>query len=83
MSVISDAMAKVEAHYAQIGSDVDAIAAAITVLNGNITALQNSAGTVTPADQALIDSTEAQGAAVQAKVDALATSLAAPATPAS
>ncbi len=72
MSAISDFAAKQKAFNDEVGSDLDAIQAAIQALNDKITALQNSAGTVTPEDQALIDQLQTDGAALAAKADALA-----------
>ena len=72
MSAISDFVAKVTAFNQDVSDDLDALQAAIGNLNDTITALNNSAGTVTPADQALIDQAVAQGTALAAKADALA-----------
>lgn len=72
MSVISDYAAKQEAFNTQIATDLSAVAAQITALNATITQLQNSVGTVTPEDQALIDKLQTDGAALQSQADTLA-----------
>lgn len=72
MSSISDYVAKQTVFNQDVSDDLDAIGAQIKALNDTITALQNSAGTVTPADQALIDQALAQAAALAAKADAAA-----------
>lgn len=46
-------------------------------LNDKITELQNSQGTVTPADQALIDDLQIQGSALAARLEGVSASLAA------
>lgn len=72
MSAISDFAAKQKAFNDEFSSDFDAVQAAIQALNDKIAALQNSAGTVTPEDQALIDQLENDGQALVSKADALA-----------
>jgi hypothetical protein len=72
MSAISDFAVKQNAHNAKVSSDLDAINTGISNLNALIATLQNSAGTVTPEDQATLDQIEAAGAALETKADALA-----------
>ena len=72
MSAISDFAAKQKAFNTEVSDDLDAITIAIGALNDKITALQDSAGTVTPEDQALIDQLQADGNTLTAKADALA-----------
>jgi hypothetical protein len=72
MSAISDFAAKQSAFNADVSADLDAIQTAIAALNATITQLQNSPGTVTPADQALIDKLVTDGAALATKADTLA-----------
>lgn len=75
MSALSDALATFAADQANFNGKLDValtnIAADIAGLNDLITKLQASSGEVTPADQALIDQLETQGAALAAKADAL------------
>ena len=72
MSAISIFAAKQAAYNTEISSDLDAIQAAIGILNDKITALQDSAGQVTPEDQALIDQLQTAGQDLATKADALA-----------
>ena len=72
MSAISDFAALQAAYNTEVSSDLDAIQTAITALNAQITTLQNSPGTITPADQATLTSLQAAGVALQSKADALA-----------
>lgn len=71
MSAISDFAAKQAAHNTAIDTALSDIQVEIKTLNDQITALQNSAGQVTPADQALLDGMETTVAALQAKAQAL------------
>jgi len=66
MSAISDYEAKVDAAFVAIGSSVDSIVTSVAGVSGDVSRLkalieqlQNSAGTVTPEDQALLDKSEA------------------------
>jgi pyridoxal biosynthesis lyase PdxS len=78
MSTISDFAAKQNAFNSKVSGDLDAVATQVTALNALITTLQNSNGTVTPADQATIDQMVAAGTALQAKADALVNTQASP-----
>lgn len=71
MSVISDFAAKQKAFNDRTGAAIDGIVADIGVLNDKITELQNSAGQVTPEDQALIDDLQAKGEALASRAEAL------------
>lgn len=73
VTVISDFAAKQQAHNDAVSKSLDDIQTEITNLNTQIAALQSSSGTVTPADQALLDGIEASGAALQTKAAALDT----------
>ncbi len=88
MAKISDVLAafkaQQEAYNAQAGAALDKIVEAQTGLTGDIaelnrkiTELQNSAGEVTPADQAIIDELQAQAAALASRADGIAAALAA------
>ena len=66
MSAISDYEAKVDAAFTTIGQTVDSIVTSVSGVAGDverlkalIKQLQDSAGTITPEDQALLDKTEA------------------------
>ncbi len=82
-SAIADYEAKVDAAFTAIGASVDSIVTSVSGVAGDvdrlkatILALQNSAGTVTPEDQALLDKSEASVNALSSRVagvkDALA-----------
>ena len=72
MSSISDFATAQNAFNADVSADLDAIQTAIAALNTQIATLQNSPGTITPADQATLDSLQAAGIALEAKADTLA-----------
>lgn len=71
MTAISDFAAKQTAFNNRVGASIDGIVADVKSLNDKITELQNSAGTVTPEDQALIDDLQAKGEALAARAEAL------------
>lgn len=84
MSAISDYEAKVDAAFTAIGSSVDSIVASVAGVSGDvdrlkatILALQNSAGTVTPEDQALLDKSETAVNALASRVSGVKDALAA------
>ncbi len=84
MSAISDYESKVDAAFTAIGATVDSIVTLVGNVAGDvnrlkdiITALQNSAGTVTPEDQALLDKSEAAVNALAGKVNGVKDALAA------
>lgn len=70
MSKISDFATAVQANFDKVSTDLDSISTDIKALNDLITQLQNSPGTITPADQALLDQVQAAAAALQTKADA-------------
>lgn len=79
MSAIKEFADKQAAFNASVEASLNSIVtsngeevALIKQLNDTITALQNSAGAVTPEDQALIDQLEAAGQALADKADATA-----------
>lgn len=82
MSAISDFAAKQKAFNERLDNAVSSVSTSVTGLQGDIqslndkiTALQNSSGTVTPEDQALIDQLEAQGGAIADKLEAASSAL--------
>lgn len=75
MSAISDYEAKVDAAFTAIGASVDSIVNSVAGVSGDvsrlkdiISALQASAGTVTPEDQALLDKSETAVNALASRV---------------
>ncbi len=73
---------KQNAHNARILAGVAALATSLTgvtgdvkTLNDKITALQNSAGTITPEDQALLDAADTAGSTAADKLDAAVAAL--------
>ncbi len=72
MTALSDYADKVTAFVADISGDLDSISTQITALQATITTLNNSAGAVTPADQASIDQALAQLTTLAAKADSAA-----------
>ncbi len=82
MSAISDFAAKQKTFNERQGKAIDEavvsvgeIATDVKTLNDKIDALQASAGTVTPEDQALIDELEATGDQLATRTEAVATAL--------
>lgn len=73
MSVITDWAAQEQADLDGISSTLDGIVTGIKALDDKITALQNSPGTLTPADQAALDSIQASSKALVAKAAAIDT----------
>ncbi len=71
MSAISDFAAKQAAFQARIDTAIADLQGDVKSLNDQITALQNSAGGITPEDQALLDGITATSSAVADKLDAL------------
>ena len=79
MTSIADFAVKQNAFNTDMGSQIDATGVAVndvktivTNLNAQINTLQNSPGAITPADQATLDALTSSGAALDAKVQALA-----------
>ncbi len=84
MSAISDFINKQTAFNARQGAAIDSVVTSVTgitqdvkTLNDKITELQNSAGSVTPEDQALIDQLETQADTLATKLEAASTALSA------
>jgi hypothetical protein len=71
MGSISNFAAAQEAVNAQIAAAITGVASDIAGLNALIQQLQDSAGTVSPEDQALLDALQVQGAALAARLEAL------------
>lgn len=69
MSAVTDFAAKAQAALDKTSADLDSIVTDIKTLNDKITALQNSPGTLSPADQAALDAIQASAAALQTKAD--------------
>lgn len=72
MTAISDFAVKQSEYNAEVSADLDAISTSISDLNAQIAALVASQGTVSPDDQAALDSLVAAGTALEVKADALA-----------
>jgi uncharacterized coiled-coil protein SlyX len=71
MSKISDFSDAMNAFFTRQDKAVSDLQDDVKTLNDKITALQNSAGEITPADQALLDAIQAHASAVSDKLDAL------------
>lgn len=78
MSKISEYGERVAAQYAELSTGIDGISSDVGVLNDLITKLQNSAGEVTPEDQAILDNLEAGLIALKDRVKAVDDLTAAP-----
>ncbi len=82
MSAISEYAAKVDGVFTAISEGVDGLGVSITGITGDIAGLkelilklQNSPGSITPEDQALLDALDAKITQVGTKVSAAATAL--------
>ncbi len=71
MSAISDFADKMSAHNNQVDAAIEGLQGDVGSLKQQITDLQNSQGTLTPADQALLDGIEAKAAVIADKLTAL------------
>lgn len=71
MSAIGDFAASVQQSFDAISTDLDTITAGITSLDALITQLQNSPGSITPQDQALLDQIQTNVKALKEKADAV------------
>lgn len=71
MSAISDFAAKQSAFQARIDTAIADLQGDVKSLSDQIAALQNSAGAITPEDQALLDGITAKSSEVADKLDAL------------
>lgn len=72
MDAIATFAAQQTAFNTELASDLTDLSTKIGALNDKITALQNSAGVVSPEDQALIDKLQTAGAALVTQADVLA-----------
>lgn len=72
MTQIADFSTKQDAFNADLKDDLAILQTKIDALNVTITQLQNSQGTVTPADQALIDKLVVDGKALESTADNMA-----------
>lgn len=71
MSAISDFAAKQAAFNDRMDVAITGLSNDVAELNAEILKLQNTPGTITPEDQALLDSLQARGEAITAKLEAL------------
>ena len=71
MSAISEFASKQNAFNDRIDSAVTGLQGDIEALNALIKALQDSAGTVTPEDQALLDQIQSRSETITGKLEAL------------
>ena len=71
MSSISDFAAVQHAYQDRLDTAVNDLKGDVKTLNDKITALQNSAGTITPADQAMLDNIQARSLEITTKLEAL------------
>ena len=71
MSKISEFAVAQKAFNARLETSLTGIAGDVKKLNDKITELQNSAGTVTPEDQALLDDLQLQGEALATSLEGL------------
>lgn len=71
MSAISDFAAKMTTFFDQQDAAISDLQGDVANLNAQIAALQNSSGTITPDDQALLDGIQTRGQAVSDKLTAL------------
>lgn len=71
MSKISEFSDRQKAFNDRQSAAVDGLVADVKALNDKITELQNTAGEITPEDQALLDDIEARSKAVTDKLEAL------------
>lgn len=71
MSAISDFSTAIDAFFDRQDKAVTDLQSDVKSLTDQIAALQNSNGTITPADQTLLDGIQARASAVADKLDAL------------
>jgi hypothetical protein len=71
MSAISDFSAKQKEFNDRIDAAVTGLESDVQLLNEKIDELQNTPGTITPEDQALLDELQARGATIAEKLEAL------------
>ncbi len=73
MSKITDFAATTQANFTAIQTSLDGITAGIANLDALITQLQNSPGTLSPADQAALDAIQQASADLVTKAQAIST----------
>lgn len=73
MSVITDWAAKEQTDLTAIKTTLEGVVTGIQALDAKIVNLQNSPGTLSPADQAALDSIESASAALVAQAEAIST----------
>lgn len=78
MAAIQDFATAVNAKFDKLSSDLDAVVTGIKALDDLIRQLQNSPGTISPADQALLDQIQARSGDLVTKADAIDTTPPAP-----
>jgi len=71
MSAISEFAAKQDAFNSRVDAAIVGLTGDVQTLNDKITELQNSAGQITPEDQALLDAIQARSEVIAAKLEAL------------
>ena len=71
MSAISDFAAKQNQFNDRLSAAIDGVAADVASLNAKIEELQNTPGTITPEDQAILDALQAQGEAIASRLEAV------------
>lgn len=71
MSKISDFVAAQQKFIDEVNTSLDGLQGDVAELNDKITALQNSAGEITPEDQVLLDDLQTKGEALATKAKAL------------
>ncbi len=71
MSAISDFAAKMNDHNNQVDAAIEGLTGDVGSLKDQITALQNSAGQITPEDQASLDAIEKRAQGISDKLEAL------------
>ena len=71
MSQVSDFATVVNASFAKVNTDLDAITAGIANLDAMITAFQNSPGVLSASDQAALDGIQTASQALVARADAV------------
>lgn len=71
MSSISDFAAHQSAFNTRLDTAITGLQADVEALNAKIEELQNSPGSITPEDQALLDELTSRGEAITAKLEAL------------
>lgn len=81
MSAISDYAGRVNTAFDKIGTAVDGLVDDVAFLKEKIEELQNTAGQITPEDQALLDALEARVGTTATALEALDAATARPPTP--